>query len=161
MPKEFKNDIKNYKNLVLVKEHMRVSKSITMTGEVPRENDLEIPENMFTIQNGLIVKDIMLDDNSIFIDIGDSIFLVSGCSHAGIVNIKNYAENLSGKNVKYILGGLHLLNASRERIDFTIKNLGDTELFLGHCTGDAAIQKMKDAFGDKVKRIYSGFEVEL
>jgi len=161
MPKDFKQEVMTYKNLILVKEPLKISEYITMTGEVPRKNDLEIPVDMFTIENGKVVKDLMLDDNSLFIDLGDSIFLISGCSHAGIVNIKNYVEELSGKDVNYILGGLHLLNASKEKIDFTIKNLEGVELFLGHCTGENAIQRMKDKFGEKVKRIHSGFEIEL
>ncbi|MGC8565718.1 MAG: MBL fold metallo-hydrolase [Thermoplasmata archaeon] len=161
VPKDHKSDLMNRKNFIFIKEHMKISENITMTGEVPRENGFEIPENMFFLENGQILPDMMKDDNSIYIDLGDSIFLISGCSHAGIVNIKNYVERISGKEVKYILGGLHLLNAGKERINFTIENLERITMFLGHCTGDLALEKLKDKFGDKVKRIYSGFEVEL
>lgn len=161
IPKEHRLELMNSKNFVFSKKPLKITKSISMTGEIPRENIYEKPEDMFTLENGEIEPDMMMDDNSLYIDLGDSIFLISGCSHAGIVNIKNYVEKLSGKDVKYIMGGLHLINASMERINFTIENLKGINLFLGHCTGDVAFQKIRDACGDNVKKIHSGFEVEL
>lgn len=159
IPKQHLNEIKNYSNLILVKEKMEIFENIFFTGEIPRENSFETVSSMYTIIDGNIVKDEMLDDSSLYIDLGDGLFLISGCSHAGIVNIKNYAEKISGKKVKYILGGLHLLDASDDRIKFTVENLKNIKLYLGHCTGERAIQKFTEAYGNKVTRIYSGFEV--
>ncbi|MDG6927456.1 MAG: MBL fold metallo-hydrolase [Nitrososphaerota archaeon] len=159
IPKEHINELKEKNNFIFTREPMEIFRDVWTSGEVSRENNLETVEDMFTLSDGKIVKDQMIDDTSLYIDLGDSIFLISGCSHAGIVNIKNHGEKLLKKKVKYILGGLHLLNASNERIEFTMKNLSGIDLYLGHCTGERVVNRFIDSFGDSVKRIHSDYRI--
>ncbi|MEL9998945.1 MAG: MBL fold metallo-hydrolase [Thermoplasmata archaeon] len=161
IPKDDVKELKNMNNFVFVKEPMEIFPNVWTSGEVPRLNKFELVEDIFTIENGKISKDLMIDDTSLFIDLGDSLFLISGCSHAGIVNIKNYGEKLLGKKVKYIMGGLHLLNASKERIEFTVNSTEGIDLYLGHCTGERVINTFMEKYNEKVKRIYSGFEISI
>jgi len=161
IPKDHVLDLEKKNNFVFIREPLEIFPSVWTSGEVPRENKFEIVENMYTIQDGKIIRDPMMDDTSLYIDLGESIFLVSGCSHAGIVNIKKHGEKIFGKRVSHIIGGLHLLNAKEERINFTIENLADTELYLGHCTGENVINKFMENYGERVKRIYSSFELKV
>lgn len=160
IPKEYRLELMNSKSFVFSIKPLKITKSISMTGEISRENIYGKPEDMFTMENGKIEQD-MMDDNSLYIDMGDLMFLISGCSHAGILNIKNYVEKLSEKDVKYITESLHLINTSMERINFTIENLKGINLFLVDCKGDIAFEKIMDACYENVKKIHSGFEVEL
>ncbi|MGC9138178.1 MAG: MBL fold metallo-hydrolase [Thermoplasmata archaeon] len=161
IPRDHIQDLKKKNNFVFTRDPMEIVPGVWTSGEVPRENRFEIVENMFTLEEGKVVRDQMLDDTSLYIDLGESIFLVSGCSHAGIVNIKNHGERILGKRVSHIIGGLHLINAKEDRINFTMENLAGIELYLGHCTGERVVNRFIDKFGDSVKRIYSSFEIRV
>ncbi len=161
IPKDDIIELKKKNNFVFTRDSMEIFPGVWTSGEVPRMNKYETVENMFTLEDGKIVRDPMMDDTSLYIDLGDSIFLISGCSHAGIVNIRDHGEKILGKKVKYILGGLHLLNAGKERIDFTMNSLQGIEMYLGHCTGERVVNNFIDRYGDSVKRIHSGFSVSV
>ncbi len=161
IPKQDLKDLKGRENFVFTKDPIEIFEGVWTSGEVPRINKLEKVEGLYTLYNGKLVKDQMLDDTSVYIDLGNSIFLMSGCSHAGIVNIKEHGEKMLRKKVKYIIGGLHLINANKERVDFTVDSLKETELYLGHCTGERVVNEFVEKYGKSVKRIYSGFEVSL
>lgn len=161
IPKDHISVLKNKTNFIFTRDPMEIFPGVWTSGEVPRENKYEIVENFFTVQNGKIVKDQMIDDTSLYIDLGETIFVVSGCSHAGIVNIKNQGEKILGKKVSHIIGGLHLISADEERINITLQNLKGIELFLGHCTGERVVNKFIDRYGDTVKRIYSSFDLTV
>lgn len=161
IPKEDIKDLKNKNNFVFTKDPLEIFPGVWTSGEIPRVNKFENVEDLYTIENGKVVRDSMMDDTSLYIDLGDSLFLISGCSHAGIVNIRDYAEKLLGKKVKYILGGLHLINANKGRVDFTINSLEGTKLYLGHCTGEMVVNSFIERYGTAVKRIHSGFEILL
>lgn len=161
IPKEHIKSLKENKNFVFTRDPVEILPQVWTSGEVPRENKFEVVENMFTLREGKVVRDQMPDDTSLYIDLGQSVFIVSGCSHAGIVNIKNHGEKLLGKRASHIIGGLHLLNASDERVEFTMQNLVGLELYLGHCTGERVVNKFIDKYGESVKRIYSSFELTV
>lgn len=161
LPREHIAELKAKSNFVLTRDAIEIFPGVWTSGEVPRLNKYEIVEDVFTIKEGKVVKDQMIDDTSLFIDIGQSLLVVSGCSHAGIVNIKNHAERMLSKKVSHIIGGLHLLDAGEERVEFTISNLEGIELFLGHCTGERVVNRFIDKYGDKARRIYSSFEFSI
>jgi len=68
--------------------------------------------------------------------------IATGCSHAGICNIVEYAREVCGDaRVRDIVGGLHLLEAQAERLDATtawLGALGLEALHACHCTDFAA-----------------------
>ena len=68
------------------------------------------------------------------------------------------------EKVRAIVGGLHLVSASEERIAKTIKklkNLGVREFYIGHCTDDQAIEQFQSAFGDAVHKTKSGMTISF
>ena len=76
--------------------------------------------------------------------------MLLGCAHAGVVNTLHYVHELtSGKPIHAVLGGMHLVTASRDRMDRTISELRrfDVErLGPAHCTGFAATAELWKAF---------------
>ncbi len=159
IPKYQKNWLKENVKFIFSRDPYEIFPGVWFSGEVERKNEYEKVESFFTNLDGRIVKDEMMDDSSIFIDLGESIFIVSGCSHAGIVNIKNKGEELLGKKTGYILGGLHLINANVDRIRFTMENLKGIKLFIGHCTGDQAICLFSQKL--ELTKIHSGLEFSI
>ena len=63
-----------------------------------------------------------IDDSALVYVMQDKLFIITGCSHSGIINIINYAKKVTGINQIYgVLGGLHLLNVS----DDILRELGE------------------------------------
>ena len=82
--------------------------------------------------------DPIADEQAILFDDGT---LVVGCCHAGIINTVRYCQSVKPEiKIRKIIGGLHLLNASKERIEQTkafLDSLNLEELTAIHCTGKA------------------------
>ncbi|MPM20621.1 hypothetical protein SDC9_67056 [bioreactor metagenome] len=84
--------------------------------------------------------------------------MVTGCSHAGIINILRHClkkeERLEG-----VIGGLHLVEASEDRIEKTVSALGEFSPSLvaaGHCTGFRAQWALYGAFRERFATMGSG-----
>ena len=92
-----------------------------------------------------------LDDQGLIAKVKDKgLVIMTGCGHAGIVNICNYAKKLTGENkIHAIIGGFHLPDTLDpiviESTVNDIKNLNPDWLIPAHCTGQRAIMSlMKD-----------------
>lgn len=76
--------------------------------------------------------------------------VVLGCGHAGVVNTLEYVRQLAGNRpIRAVLGGLHLLEASPERMGRTLEALrrwNIPQIVPGHCTGLAAVVQLWTAF---------------
>ena len=108
--------------LYLAKNALEIMPALISTGEVDRITDFEeIGMSLFTIENGQVKGDLMKDDISVVANVrGKGLVIVTGCSHAGIVNIIKQSIKLTGtKKIHGIIGGFHLIEASEERIQKT------------------------------------------
>jgi 7,8-dihydropterin-6-yl-methyl-4-(beta-D-ribofuranosyl)aminobenzene 5'-phosphate synthase len=123
---------------------------MAVTGQVPRTNNFENVGGEFYVDDNCRKADELLDDQSLFIESSKGLIIVLGCAHAGVVNILNYVAKLTGKNHIYaVIGGMHLLNASIERMKHTIEEIKRYEIqqiFPAHCTGSEAVAKFCDIF---------------
>jgi 7,8-dihydropterin-6-yl-methyl-4-(beta-D-ribofuranosyl)aminobenzene 5'-phosphate synthase len=85
---------------------------VLVTGEIPRTNDFEkgFPNHYSEIDGKMENDPLIKDDQAIILNIKDKgLLVISGCAHAGIINIINYAKELSGEDRIYgVIGGLHL-----------------------------------------------------
>jgi 7,8-dihydropterin-6-yl-methyl-4-(beta-D-ribofuranosyl)aminobenzene 5'-phosphate synthase len=111
-----------------------------LTGRIPRENAFEtIQEPFFVEESQGLAPDLIWDEQALAIEGEHGVFILSGCSHAGIVNIMSRVkEILPEQKIWGIMGGLHLLNAGQRRLDLTIEALKAEQLefvSVGHCTG--------------------------
>lgn len=157
---------KNRGKLVLVNRPFEIAKGIWSTGEVPRITDFEdVGVEAFTIKNGKWVKDEMLDDMSLIIEIEDGVLVVAGCSHAGIINILEHAKRITKRDrILGIIGGLHLIKASEERLSKTTEKLKEMKverIYAGHCTGFKAQYKLYKEFRENFKPLATGMEIEF
>ena len=139
---------------ILTTESVKVADNCITTGEVPMTTDYE------TIDSGLLVRtdsgwqpDKLLDDLSLIINTELGLVVVLGCAHRGVINTLHHARNLTGvKTIYAVLGGAHLIDAPRERVQRTIaalKALGVRKLGLCHCTSLPAISALAHEFGDR------------
>ena len=168
MPGDSKEEIeKAGGSLSLSKEPLNIMQGIITTGEVQRHTDFEkVGTALKTIENGNVVEDLMLDDISVIANIKDKgLVIITGCSHAGIINIVNYAKEITGVNqVEAVIGGLHLVDASDDVINRTVEelnNLNVSWISAGHCTGFKAQAKIYLAFGKRFSPLHTGMEFNL
>jgi len=149
---------------VLVRDMLRIAPGIYFLGEISRSPGFEGEiQGFYSLKNGRLIPDEMLDDTAIAIDLGKKgLVVVTGCSHSGIVNIVKHAIDKIGKPVFSIIGGLHLVNTNVERIEEVINGLvelGVEEVHVGHCTGLEAECRLKSRFRNKFRKIHSGYKV--
>ena len=153
--------------LYLTKDPLEIIPGLFTTGEVERVTDFEeVGINLFTIENGELKRDLMLDDISIVANIkGKGLVIVTGCSHAGIVNITKQAVTLSGiEKIHGIIGGFHLIEASESRIKKTaqaLKEFNPDWIYAGHCTGFRAQVELYNTFKDRFSPLHTGMIVEV
>ena len=163
-----KVDIEAYGGtLYLTRETLEITPGLFTTGEVERVTDFEeVGINLFTIENGELKRDLMLDDISIVANIkGKGLVIVTGCSHAGIVNITKQAVTLSGiEKIHGIIGGFHLIEASESRIKKTaqaLKGFNPDWVYAGHCTGFRAQVELYNTLKDHFSPLHTGMIVEV
>ncbi|RLG85512.1 MAG: MBL fold metallo-hydrolase, partial [Thermoprotei archaeon] len=152
--------------LLLTKSVLEVVPGIYFLGEIPRVTDFEgVPKGFYTLDGGELVRDELRDDTALAVKVRDlGLIVISGCSHSGIVNIVKYATEVLKEQPYAVIGGLHLISANEERIRKTVnglKGLGVREVYVGHCTGLRAEYGFLRVYGDKFRKIHSGFRIKF
>lgn len=122
---------------------------VLFLGEIPRTNLLEAPPVGETLRGGTWEPDRLLDDTALALATKSGLFLLTGCSHAGICNMLQYALSLTGETrVAGVLGGLHLFEPGPQ-LDFVLARLaqlGAKTLYPCHCTSLAVKHALCGAF---------------
>lgn len=126
---------------------------VWFTGPVPRGH----PETNWSTEGLKLhtpagdVEDNVPEDAALVFDTEDGIVVLTGCGHAGIVNISEYAQKIVGaKPVFTVIGGLHLFTKDDKTVDWTgeqLKRLGVKYLLAGHCTGIEATFRLRTVIG--------------
>lgn len=119
-------------------------------------------------QDHLVLDDFCHEQNLIVASNGKRT-LISGCSHAGIVNIQNKAESLVSEEMSAVVGGFHLYNPptrkyeSKELIDNIANDLKKKKstYYTCHCTGMKAYKRMKNTMRDRLHYLSTGTELLL
>ena len=131
---------------------------VLVTGQVERTNDIETgwPAHYAERDGAMTPDPLICDDQAIVVNVrGKGLVVISGCGHAGIVNMVSYARALTGvPEVLAVMGGFHLgPKLFHDRIDPVIGMLLDFEPAVvapAHCTGYRAAytvyQRRPDAF---------------
>ncbi len=153
---------------VLCKSPIEPFPGVLITGEVEKTTYFEESGGVscFTIdREGNMVPDRLQDDLSLAINVAKKgLVIITGCGHAGVVNIIKHAIKHSRiEQLEGILGGFHLLEAEQDRVDCTvgaIKQFSPTWIAPTHCTGVIPTGKFALAFGDKFREINAGDVIE-
>jgi len=163
-----KEEIEKYGGkFFLTKAPLPLVNGIFSTGEIDVREDFEkeVEMELYTVEELEIRRDKMIDDMSLVLKLDNGIIVISGCSHAGIVSITKKAIEITREsNIKAIIGGFHLIDARKERIDETIKKLSEMNverIYTGHCTGFIAECEFRKIWKDNFERLYSGKIIEF
>ncbi|GAC1598071.1 MAG: MBL fold metallo-hydrolase [Acidimicrobiales bacterium] len=116
---------------------------ILVTGEIDRTTDFEqgMPFHERLGDNGWEPDPLITDDQAIVVRVrGLGTVVLTGCGHAGAVNIARHAMRLTGTDTLHaLMGGFHLSGAAFEPIVeptvAALVELGPALLVPAHCTG--------------------------
>jgi 7,8-dihydropterin-6-yl-methyl-4-(beta-D-ribofuranosyl)aminobenzene 5'-phosphate synthase len=141
----------------------QIGDDVGITGPIPRISDFEDTGGSFYYDEGAKRPDPIDDDLAIWLNTAVGLVVCVGCSHAGIVNTaRAVLEHAEKDAIHTIVGGLHLLNASEERLESTVEalnGLGVQRLVACHCTGDLAISYLDTHMDGEVVRGHAGFSL--
>lgn len=103
-------------------------------------------------------------EQSLVLETENGLVVFNSCCHGGAdVIIKEAAEALGGK-VCALIGGLHLFRSEDKEVTEMAKALRETgvkRIVTGHCTGDRAMELLKNELKDTVEQMYTGKIVEF
>lgn len=125
------------------------------TGEVAIVTDFEeVGEDYLKVKVGdEFQRDPCIDDRALIVKTDRGLVVVLGCAHRCLINTLHHARNVAGEQrIHMVIGGCHLIDASKEQINKTIEALQEFEIErigVSHCTGLTAGSMMAAEFGDR------------
>jgi len=127
---------------------------VLITGEVDRTSGFEpgFPPQQ-ALRDGRWEPDpLVLDDQALIVHLrGKGLVVLTGCGHAGVVNITRYARRLTGvSQVHAVVGGFHLGGPLFEplipQVCAEFERLSPAVIVPAHCTGWAAQRAFAERF---------------
>jgi 7,8-dihydropterin-6-yl-methyl-4-(beta-D-ribofuranosyl)aminobenzene 5'-phosphate synthase len=131
-------------------ETLLLDDSILVSGQVERVTPFEqgFPIHYASSNGGWEPDPMIWDDQNVIVNVkGKGLVIVSGCSHAGAVNVLRNAQRLTGEQrIAGFVGGLHLTGGLFESIiDDTVEALSAARvgrLLPAHCSGWRAVHAL-------------------
>lgn len=167
-------DFKKYQGrIIFVDEQFNISDDI----EIFKNHSFKykLPKGNNTLCRKEPDGNIIPDDfnHELILTIGtDKLFVYTGCSHNGLLNILDATVSKLSSPIGWVMGGFHLISEKDETIYETDKELIDLSKYLisqypetlfitGHCTCENAFNKMKSVMGKQLKQFYCGYILEI
>lgn len=137
-------------------ESLLLDGAVLVSGQVERTTAFETGFPIHEAHDGAAWQpDPMIwDDQALVVNVRDQgLVIVSGCSHAGVINVLRHAQRLTGETrIAGLLGGLHLTGGLFEaRIGPTVEALRDAKVgrvLPAHCSGWRAVHEVARAMPD-------------
>ena len=125
-------------------------------------------QKLSRMENGVQVPDDFAHEQCLVIAQNGRHWLLSGCSHNGILNILDRYKEIFGNTPNFVVTGFHMMKregehteSEKEVILQTVLEISrmDTVFYSGHCTGIPAFAIMKEVMGEKLIALHSGEQV--
>lgn len=155
--------------LRLSKEPTTLLPGLSTTGEVPRRHRYEEEAvEGFQVRegDGSLRRDPIPDDLSLILNLPEhGLFLICGCCHAGLINSIEHAQKITGVDrIAGVLGGLHTIGASRDRLEATfaaLERINPEKLYPLHCAGQVESVEMLQRFPDRATLLTVGESITV
>ena len=120
---------------------------------------------MYRFRNGVWEPDDFAHEQSLVFETERGLVVCNSCCHGGADNIiEEVKREYPGQKVYGLIGGLHLYRASDGEVltlAEKIRESGIEKVYTGHCTGERAMELLKQELGDTAEQIYTGMELEI
>ena len=160
MPFLNERDVREQSELIWTQGPTEVCEGLMLTGPVPRRTDFEDTGGAFFTSKDCAEPDDLVDDQAAFLETSAGTAVILGCAHAGVINTLRYVQTLTdNRPIHTVIGGMHLLSASPERLNRTVdelRRLNVQRLLPCHCTGVAAVARLWNEFPGKCEACPAG-----
>lgn len=154
------------KQTFFITQPTEVIEDLWLTGEIPRLSEVEDTGGPFFLDKEKKQVDLIADDMSLYIKTEQDMTVICGCCHSGIINTLDFIKKKTDNSttIKYLIGGLHLLNANKLRLQTTISYLNQANinnLYAAHCTGDNTMLLLFSEFKNNFFTVKAGLNLTL
>lgn len=129
--------------------------NIGLVAPIPRLTSYEDTGGPFYLDTEGREADPIEDDLALWIQTDTGVVVCLGCAHAGPINTLRHIRHLAQNDrIRAVVGGFHLMDAARERVDRTIEALLELAPDLVvpcHCTGKKAFGLLGEALGERMR----------
>ncbi|MCZ4695822.1 MBL fold metallo-hydrolase [Ancylomarina euxinus] len=126
--------------LIASETSLEFAPGIFYLGQIPR---------VMSFEKGEHKGDSMLDDSAIAIKTAKGVIVLTGCSHAGICNICEYAKEVTDQDLYAVVGGFHLTQKIQATVRKTIeyfKAENVEHIYPMHCVDFPTLVRFYDEF---------------
>lgn len=127
--------------LRLTKQPHWITENLCFLGEIPTKFDFEKRIPIGKKLKDAWEDDLVKEDSALALKTKQGLWVITGCSHAGICSIIEYAKEITGcDQIAGVIGGFHLLKKNeklRKTIE-TLKNFKIHRLIPTHCVNLAS-----------------------
>lgn len=154
-------------DLILQKEFIEISCGVFFSGQIQRTTGFENSDSHLKVktEDGFS-EDPLLDDASLLIETRKGPVILTGCAHAGIVNVMKHFQDKTGHKRFYaVIGGTHLgFTSSEDQLEKTMQafeDFGLDRIAVSHCTGNEAAAACYNRFKSRFAFANAGWTVEV
>lgn len=164
MPNLTRQRLHDWAQIFNVTAPVEVVRNLHLTGPIPRVTAEDTGGAFFTDSN-CTYPDQLTDDQAGFINTAQGVVVILGCAHAGVINTLRYVRKLTnGAGIHTVIGGMHLVNASDERLDQTVAELRSENvqrLLPCHCTGFLPSARLATEFATSFVPVKVGTVIDI
>lgn len=153
------------KRIIYTDNFVNISDRITLVSKIKIYDEIDTHfEDMIVEKDGKFMQDEFDDEQFLIIKKNSSIIIISGCSHRGISNIVKNALDIYNLPIDYLIGGFHLMNEDKIKVENTIKLLNTfpiKNIGISHCSGIESLSLIKNITKANVFYNYTGNVIEI
>ena len=156
-----KAQVESGAELVEHRSPVEVDTGVFALGEIPRRHvETTVGKRE---ADGTLVDDPVIDDQALAVKTRAGTALVLGCCHSGLRNTIEHAEAVTDDDVRYVIGGTHLVAMDAEAVHELADWLeGRLDLFAGtHCTGFEAQAILAERLPEAFRPVGVGSTIDL
>lgn len=164
--------LRNYADrFIFVKEGLQIDEHVQIVTQISSHHKQPADsKHLVTKKDNQLVADDFAHEQMLLITEGEKIYCFTGCSHHGILNMVESAQQIVGNKKMSVIGGFHMYNpltkGLSEKKEDVIKtaqllnaNQQIDEIATGHCTGTGAFKLLKGVLGEKLVKINTGSRI--
>jgi len=149
----------------LVTAHVEPWPGVHLIAPVPRITAFEgAAPGLYTQLGSTHMPDPLEDDLLVVLETPAGLVAITGCAHAGVVNLLLAVQDILGRSPVWLLGGLHLDLSSEIQRKGVLDHLGrlrQLRLASGHCTGERSHQALDQLMQTRHVGLYTGLSLDL
>ncbi len=154
-------------NDLIISENISIVTNITSNHKLPSDST-----NLMVKKNNKLIPDDFSHEQILVVIEEPNLYVFTGCSHHGIVNMVESVEHLSKGKRMNVIGGFHMYNPITKGLsekkedviqvaELLNNNKSIDSIATGHCTGKGAFSLLKGVLGNKLINLNTGSSITM